>query len=450
MFDENEIKDPSPLILELANHFGYEQSNLLHQILDWLPLKDLHNFAQTSSRSRQIVGKFFKMNYSATRLRIDRNGYFVNNTEVNDISKFAENISISHNSILPVRYEQLKYNESIKQVHLRRIQLSVARVKYLETILSRAECVKIEYCSINADFYNNFLKFCSRLKCLHISNRLRSAWEQPEIMIGTRNDWLERKQPFLEHLELTHFNPFKMGELQTFFVQNPNVRSFAVSADLIWQNRNIFVSADIKLDKLAVYVESSDWTEGKQALLFKLLNELNERGFHRRLHLYTGPTYSDNIASLNALEKLFLKVYEIDRSLPALSTIKELGLNSAKFNKASLELLGSNLINLERICVTFALSLNVILPFIERSKKLQKIIFYNVYSPRDECIINLTSWNKKRAMLTGATKVTVYVEEDMYLATKAATIKTDLDFIEIKRASSYTWHNDFETLIYIA
>lgn len=57
-------------------------------------------------------------------------------------------------------------------------------------------------------------------------------------------------------------------------------------------------------------------------------------------------------------------------------------------------------------------------------------------------VLDLAALNAKRAKLGRARKVTVYVPEYMYLAMKWANAQMmDLQFIEVKRGSSYVWPN---------
>lgn len=263
--------------------------------------------------------------------------------------------------------------------------------------------------------------------------------------MGWSNDWLRRKYPTLEHLELAHKQPIKIDELKMFFEQNPNVHSFAIDADLLWTNRCLFLTGDMKLEQFAVYCHCFN-CDVRPDMLVNLLNRLYERGFYQRLHLYTGSNFFDQIASVNALEKLFLQVYEIDSPLPALDSIEELGINCFISDKSSLEAIARDLTNLKRLYVEYISSIFDLFPFIRQSPKLKKI-YINRKCINNRLFVDLWMLNRQRKQLTGACKLTIYADEDIYLAIKAATNKTNYSLIEIKRKSSYIWHNDFETKI---
>lgn len=79
-----------------------------------------------------------------------------------------------------------------------------------------------------------------------------------------------------------------------------------------------------------------------------------------------------------------------------------------------------------------------ILPFFRRSTKLNKI---KIQYQGEQKVLNLSMLNKERAKLVGARKMTIYVEDDVYLATKWATKNGDihLSLVEMRRSSSYEW-----------
>lgn len=55
-------------------------------------------------------------------------------------------------------------------------------------------------------------------------------------------------------------------------------------------------------------------------------------------------------------------------------------------------------------------------------------------------VLNLIQLNKIRVKLRNAEKITLYIGEDVYLATKRINRETDLDFIKLKR-----WYSSNET-----
>lgn len=58
-------------------------------------------------------------------------------------------------------------------------------------------------------------------------------------------------------------------------------------------------------------------------------------------------------------------------------------------------------------------------------------------------VIDLHALNKEREKLPDAQKITPYIEEDNYLATKWAFGETDFGLIRMKKHTSYEWKHDF-------
>lgn len=125
------------------------------------------------------------------------------------------------------------------------------------------------------------------------------------------------------------------------------------------------------------------------------------------------------------------------------------------------EAVAKNLVNLERIHFSYAYFGDIV-PFIKHATKLKEIIIDScdiekyfaetpelreeinfkptkneAFSEGQPLIINLSVLNRERAKLPNAEKITLYVDEKVYLATKRARRETDLKFISLKRRESF-------------
>lgn len=70
-------------------------------------------------------------------------------------------------------------------------------------------------------------------------------------------------------------------------------------------------------------------------------------------------------------------------------------------------------------------------------KRIQIDWFVNErHEIEDNKVLNLIGLNKKRAELPNAKKITLFVQEPVYLATKQANRETDLNFIELRRTDT--------------
>lgn len=59
-------------------------------------------------------------------------------------------------------------------------------------------------------------------------------------------------------------------------------------------------------------------------------------------------------------------------------------------------------------------------------------------------VIDLTALNEERSKLNGATKVIIYVEERIFLATKFAKANIELSLVMLKRAKAVKWTHHFD------
>lgn len=150
-------------------------------------------------------------------------------------------------------------------------------------------------------------------------------------------------------------------------------------------------------------------------------------------------------------------------ALSAFQTLEEISIPfSCCIN--DIEATADHLENLERI-LFYEADLDDIIIFIKKSRKLTKIKVTSFVLPGsimkktdqklifDGCdhagdlktvnVINLPMLNAERAKLPNAKMVTLYVTEEVYLATKWTMKRTDFEFIQMRRNDSFEWDHDF-------
>lgn len=205
-----------------------------------------------------------------------------------------------------------------------------------------------------------------------------------------------------------------------------------------------------------------------------LLNKLHQREFYRRLQLSFRTAYEQIVqfANVNGLAKLLISLID-SRSILLVSEFKSLAQLhvSTAWVVHDFEKLSNSLTNLQHLSIQGNTNVNMIMPFIRQSVKLQRITIgcfgtdfnpqpniynYNLlpiitiewleagahFIPKTK-VVNLLALNREREQLPGAQKITLYVDEESYLATKWAFGETDLKFIRLKRNTSYDWDNDY-------
>lgn len=128
----------------------------------------------------------------------------------------------------------------------------------------------------------------------------------------------------------------------------------------------------------------------------------------------------------------------------AMRNVEELYL--FRCNETNLVDLASNLIKLQRIVFTSA-TFDDILLLMSRVKNLKKLKVEKLESDAHfsitNNIMNLSLLNIEREKLMVAQKVKIYVNENIYLATKWATKLQKFRLVGIQRAESYQWDHAF-------
>ncbi|XP_031639408.1 uncharacterized protein LOC116351449 [Contarinia nasturtii] len=412
-------------------------------IFDYLSLTDLHSFGQTCTRMQKVAGTYFNQNYSSAN-----HSWCINGIHTNWIATWAFNQFVPSISI-----DQFHYNldinkcNAINRIHLYDLRLDQNKIKRFKRILDRVETFQFNRCAVD-DFYDLILKHCTNLKRLYVQ---RNTSIYPE---ESRYTWLQYEYPTLEHLEfIPSSDDAHVFELNIFFMLNKSVQRFSTSEHFLWNNRLMFLNFDAKLDILEIKennVFNRNNSPESGTLFWKLLNQLYNQGFYKRLYYCIDNDIdkglSMELSAVKGLESLqfftFIDV-SICNGLAQLTNLRELRIKTS--NNIDMDILARGLVKLERLCIEG--TINDIIPFIRRSTILKKInllqkcqmnqLFENV----DCKTFNLVKLNAERARLPGAQKVIIHVSEDLYLKTKwsARNGDTDLSVIELRRADSYQW-----------
>lgn len=412
------------------------------EIFEYLSLKDLYAFGCTCKTLQQIAGEYFRRNYKSAEKFSGKNGIYTvyvysdsegvksERTQTAGFNRFVNYISCYYENHEPLRYIDLHADEftSINHIYLVCLELNAAKIRYLRKILSKVEIVQLRQCTMYGDFYEMFLKFCGNLKQIYIQDDLG------DILDENGNPWLHRHYPTLEYLQLTPRYSFKINELSAFFQRNESIRCFSTSLRCLWENRDELLKCEATLDSLEILILDKYHRHMiKMHSAYSLLNQLFDRGFYKRLHLHVkriDETCSEQLVSLNGLERLSIVQFS---GFNGLRSLKELNVDGSVKSK-DIEILATNLVNLE--CLSIGnINCNDLLPFMRDTAKLKKVRANNI-----EGVLDLVAFDKERNKLCGARKVTIYVPDNSFLATKWSTPNgnTNLGFIELKRLTSHS------------
>lgn len=438
---QNEILDAGPSNEQpLASIFKLDV-DCFEELFEWLSLGNLRfSLRQTCKRMQEIVDYYIQLNYPRGYEKFD---VLNDNEHLKNFCKLDKYIKFSRGS-----------------------EYSPENIKH---ILRNAEMIEISserfYSSTNKlDFYKDFLRYCCNLKCLFI-NRFNEPSHYDDFLIGYENDWLHRKYPKLEHLMLIdfeydldeHWNSVSIDvykDVRIFFKQNPNIQQISTTISFL---RNLFrddlmEESNVQFEQLTIHISFNilyyDGSGGidingheETKTICDFLKKLYQKGFYKRLHVYTFDLCESKglelITNLPALEKLHFEsyVYHITTAtmevlLAQSSSLKELSVQYG-FDHTKL---AQNLNNVERIHLCSRYFDNF-LAFIRHSPKVKEIIASSLESGiyLKNNVIDLTALNNERKALAGARKITIYVAENIYLGTKWASKEITFNLVELKR-----------------
>lgn len=439
------------------------------EIFEYLSLKDLHAFGQTCRAMQKVAGEYFRRNYSAAAKYSGNDGIYtaysddkgVNNENVltSGFNRYITYISHYYDKLRPLQYIQSHSNEfeSINHIYLVCVIINEARVNSLLHLLPKLETLQIRNSSVEGHLYDVLLKHCA-LKRLFVQDSDLGIFRLLDGGWAARieNHWLRQEYPTLQSLELIPKYTLKIDEFNEFFDRNPNVRTFSTSSLCLWKNRRELLKSNAKLDLLEVkeineteiFDDDENDDEMTMRAFCKLLNQLHERNFYKRLNFYTQSCNEETSGHLTSLghciEKLCIKNFTRSYSLPQLINLKELAIHDGA-NATDMETLANSLTKLQRLHINKA-SVDDIRPFIRQSTKLRQIRAI----PKDEThfnggILQLLTLNREREKLSEARKITIFVPDNIYLRTKWTVNfgDTNLNLIEMKRCDAIEWDDHF-------
>lgn len=429
-------------------------TDCVQEICEWMNLKDMSSFGQTCRAMKHIAGEYFERNYAAASVICKKNNLIAYNSDSGKIDVFCEYVKkvlILYDEVDDQRFQYIATNcSSLKQIQLKFVTLTDDKIECIKDTLRKVQLVRVVRPKVNGDFYEKFLQYCENLTTLSVRSGDR-------ILVGMSNEWLLRHYPNLKHCEISQVRGSRIGELRVFLQLNTQLQSFGVNSSLLWENRQIFLESNIKLQDFAMivnYVPSRDFPA-----YYKLLNKLHEKGFYKRLHLYIfnfDKKAIQQMSSLQSFAKLYAAHSVLDKTLlPSLISLKELSMDNSdnlsiypdandKIN--DIELLAKAMVNLSLIYF-YKASLEHILLFLRYSKKLRKIEIRHLMIANEkqfnQGILDLAMLNKERSRLIGAEKITIYLKEALFLKTKWANSTIDFPTLEIKLGESHEWNHHF-------
>lgn len=403
----------------------------LIKLLDFLSLKDLNSLAQTCKYLHQVIGEYFQKNFAGITVNYGSVGLVTtNSTHVNAFISFIRKLCIRRHDLNSFYYIAANC-KSLKEIQFMGITLKASTMKSIKKILSQIEVIKVHNVTIECKFYEEFLQFCPNLRRLSIQ----------KCKLKVESEWMLKKYPTLEYFELIEFENIKFDDLKTFFKANLHIKKISIDTKFITQCSELKEKLNVRLDELIIARGYGDVLID-DLFLYHLIN-LSNIGFYKRLHLQGAyfsidgwilQNYIDKIAQLKTLESFQFRslVYVTPIiNLSPLTHLKELKMNDPKMC-ANIENVAKRFLQLERISFTNA-AFDDVEPFLKYTTKLKEIHLFG-FIRAGKHIINLSTLNDERMKLMHANKVTIHVNESIYLTIKWTNTTTNFKFIELKRS----------------
>lgn len=396
----------------------------------------------------KVVGYLLQQNYGA-RLRIScrKNGVHIEYPLINidHLVQFVKHIVINDSKGFKKFTKIHSKFRRLRQIEFQ-CSINASQFSELESTLSRLQVLHFNECKIKGNFHADFLALCPNLKQLCIT---KDRDDSNPIIIGDGNDWLHHEYPTLENLELGFKHPIEIKEMKNFLELNPNIKTFATTKNFLWANKDWISTCNVKLDHLSIHYYH-DEPHATFNPFHDFLNKLYDSGFYKRLQFFSQTFEQDSadqelfdkLDTLNGLVKLHVSdfAFLLDSigsfQLSRLHSIEELNWQRI-WRVADMQEMAKKLINLRRIEIQYTFGFEAVEILIRQAPQLKEIIVENVaFLGEDSEYIDLNALNEEREKFPDTQRITLYVDDAVYLKIKWTSKETNLPLVRVLRWES--------------
>lgn len=401
------------------------------EIFDFLSLLDLIAVGKTCKRLKQVAAFCFHQTYSAAKIECSDKKVCVNRKfEVTDFAEVITSITLIYPENL-ANFLDIHLNfKRLREIEFCYIELSKSKMGQMSEILNKVTGLALKSCTIESKLHDSVLTFFPNLNRLSVKN------------CKIDHEWLARQYPMLEFFEWIANDAYG---IVPFLEINANICHFTTDAKCLWANGRSMMNSGLRLNALAIEFAECDDIDFEQ--FFDLLNELHANRIFDRLELHSVWGFqqrrADQLRLLDeCIGKLHIDYANESIELFAFEHLQDFYVESSQ-KISDLESLAKNLLQLKRIHFGVA-NFNDILLFISHAAKLNKVKVNRLcdghhFSTKNK-IINLSAVNAEREKLTKAKMVALFVDEDIYLATKWTLNVTELVLVRLRRLHSSGWN----------
>lgn len=406
------------------------------EIFDFLHLKDLCAISETCGRLKKLVGEYFKQNYKSKAIAIGMiNGQISERVDGlhTNFGQYAQDVQIFDEEMDVFRHVASSVNRNLRSIQF--VMLTTTHPEKIKEILSNVESVTFIFCLVGGESYDNVLKYCSKLKCLSISDSDDS-----------RVQWPQKTYPMLENLTVFDNTDGPLDGLKMFLKLNPQLKKLTTSLDRDQLFPLLTETVNLKLNELSF--EMHDFDRRKAEETRNRLNTLQKNECFKRVRIvcYRGNQLVNvieifqEINGLVAIEfvhciysgNLNHTMNKVAVALATLKNLVELRFSRCEISLAQADILSTALVKLERVDLQQN-SIETAMVFARRLAKL-KILKIGIESYCSEiCIGDLQN---DRAKLTDAEHLIIYLPEEAYLDFKWTSTSLKYELVELRRNTS--------------
>lgn len=401
----------------------------LDAICEWLPLRSLTALGSTCKRLNKVAENYFRLTHPASCVLLSSmNGkvnVWPNERYVQCFTDQFRNILIKGTDLNLLKYAATTFTKiPLKTFSFSDADcLTEAHITCVDGIIKNAEIIELTSCSSTGGLHE-ILKHCSSIKQLV----LKSFTECKKY--GHKYDWLLQQYPTLEHLHWGMYGTLP-AQLATFFRDNPNVKSFYGTEDVLPFIIDHKIVLNTLILKVSAYVISPE-------LIFGQLKDLCDRNAIESLFLLGElDGLNDYLPKLSILNGICTKQMTTFTTLCSLSHLKLINIRITTLVEA--KQLAQRLNNLEGAYLEVT-RFDFITPFIEFTPKLSTIYINNMPTIGPKPKLKLFELGKLRQNLTD---ITIYLKEELYLKIKCASIGAKSSSVQIKTIEAHMNSNPF-------
>lgn len=407
------------------------------QIFDHLRLKDIFAMGGTCKRMNEMAGYYFRDHFPNARAILTWKGcrlyqYGAAGSTNSYISLDAEFYQYVRDLIIwnlnsSALCRTIPALQSLKTIFIFCNHFTEDIISNIQHLLDNVENVHVTGHFVADGILAHLAQCCPKLKYLRfeVHNPIDSLYSQ--------------HFPSLEYLKYQSESKnavTQQDELKTFLEKHSNLKHFECDYCFLWANRDSLIQTDIKLNSFGIIFRESSLRTPSFDQFLPYLRILYARAFYKTVHLSFSITVSLShlttntilaIPSLTTLKKVELVQSTLD-ILPRLTNLKELHLYPW-CNGDHMETLAKSVINLEKLKILGNCGNDGIIAFIRYSKELKTLRCFG----SDNSGLDLFALNEDRKKLLHARSLTLYLNDENYLATKWKSKFTHFSHIKIAR-----------------